>query len=384
MNDDIISKSKILIVDDQPTNLSILFDYLDRHKGKVFLAQNGQKALELAESKKPDIIVLDIIMPGMDGYEVCKRLKSLENTREIPVIFMSALTETEHIVKGFEAGGVDYIIKPVQYQEAMARISTHLKIRYMEMERRQIEERLRNAEKIESLNVMAGGIAHNFNNILSKALGYAELTFMSMPHDTTERKNIKKIIDSINRAADMTKEIITYTGANLFTLSMEHVNMSRIVKEMQEVIGNTVPVHHKVIYDLSENLPSINGDVSQISRLIKNLITNASEAIGNNEGTIIVKTGITECDREYLSSVNTLHEPEEGLYVYLHIEDTGCGIGEDIRDKIFEPFFTTKFLGRGLGLSVVQGIVRIHRGLIKVRTGENTIIETLFPSLPAY
>jgi len=383
MNDDVISKSKILIVDDQPTNLSILFDYLDRHKGKVFLAQNGQKALELAESKKPDIIVLDIIMPGMDGYEVCKKLKSLENTREIPVIFMSALTETEHIVKGFEAGGVDYIIKPVQYQEAMARISTHLKIRYMEMERRQIEGKLRNAEKIESLNVMAGGIAHNFNNILSKALGYAELTFMSMPHDTTERKNIKKIIDSINRASDMTKEIITYTGANLFTLSMEHVNMSRIVKEMQEVISNTVPVNHKVIYDLSENLPFINGDVSQISRLIKNLITNASEAIGNNEGTIIVKTGITECDREYLSSVNTLHEPEEGLYVYLHIEDTGCGIGEDIRDKIFEPFFTTKFLGRGLGLSVVQGILRIHRGLIKVRTGKNTIIETLFPSLPA-
>lgn len=383
MNDDIISKSTILIVDDQPANLSILFDYLDKHKGRIFLAQNGQKALELAESKKPDIIVLDIIMPGMDGYEVCKKLKSQENTGEIPVIFMSALTETEHIVKGFEAGGVDYIIKPVRYQEAIARISTHLKIRSMEMERRQMDMRLRSAEKFESLGVMAGGIAHNFNNMLSKTLGYAELTLMSLPEDAKEKKNIKKIIESVQRASDMIKEIITYTGSNIFTLSMEQVNLSRIVKEIHELIDSIVSKKHRVIYELYENLPFIHGDVNQLSILIKNLIANASEAIGDNEGTITVRTGIIECTGEYLSSINTLQDREEGLYVYLHIEDTGCGIGEDIKNKIFEPFFTTKFLGRGLGLSVVQGIVRIHHGLIKVSTGENTLIEILFPPVTA-
>lgn len=383
MNDNIISKSTILIVDDQPANLSILFDYLDKHKGRIFLAQNGQKALELAESKKPDIIVLDIIMPGMDGYEVCKKLKSQENTGEIPVIFMSALTETEHIVKGFEAGGVDYIIKPVRYQEAIARISTHLNIRSMEMERRQMDMRLRSAEKFESLGVMAGGIAHNFNNMLSKTLGYAELTLMSLPEDAKEKKNIKKIIESVQRASDMIKEIITYTGSNIFTLSMEQVNLSRIVKEIHELIDSIVSKKHRVIYELYENLPFIHGDVNQLSILIKNLIANASEAIGDNEGTITVRTGIIECTGEYLSSINTLQDREEGLYVYLHIEDTGCGIGEDIKNKIFEPFFTTKFLGRGLGLSVVQGIVRIHHGLIKVSTGENTLIEILFPTVTA-
>ncbi len=381
MNDNIISKSKILIVDDQPANLSILFDYLDKHKGRIFLAQNGQKALELAVSKEPDIIVLDIMMPGMDGYEVCKKLKSQENTGEIPVIFMSALTETEHIIKGFEAGGVDYIIKPVQYREAIARISTHLKIRSMERERRQMDLRLKSAEKFESLGVMAGGVAHNFNNMLSKALGYAELTLMTLPEDRQEKKNIKKIIEAIHRASDMTKEMITYTGSNIFTLSMEHVNLSRIVKEIQELIDSIVSKKHRVIYELYEHIPFIHGDVSQISKLIKNLITNASEAIGDNEGTITVKTGIIECTKEYLSSINTLYDGDEGLYIYLHIKDTGCGIGEDIRDKIFEPFFTTKFLGRGLGLSVVQGIVRIHHGLIKVNTGEHTLIEILFPAV---
>jgi PleD family two-component response regulator len=135
MENEIISKSKILIVDDQPSNLIILFDCLDNLKATVLLAQTGKRAVELAIEEEPDIIILDILMPEMDGYQLCNLLKEHESTSEIPVIFMSALSETADILKGFEVGGVDYITKPVQYQEAIARISIHLKLRYMEKER---------------------------------------------------------------------------------------------------------------------------------------------------------------------------------------------------------------------------------------------------------
>lgn len=381
MGHEIISRSKILIVDDQPANLSILFDCLDSLNATVLLAQTGKRAIELARREEPDIIILDILMPEMDGYQVCTILKEQEKTREIPVIFMSALSDTVNILKGFDVGGVDYITKPIQYQEAIARISTHLKLRYMEKERIKMKEKLKEKEKLESLAVMAGGIAHNYNNILTGILGYAEFALIDLPADSPVRESIEEVIKSGRRAANITKEIFLYAEGGNFLL--RDMDLTVMIKQIEGLLSLSVPGTCKLVYELSYNLPFIYGNSTVISHMLINLIINASEAIGNRNGMITLRTGVQECSEEYLSKCHGNKKLFPGLYAFLQVEDNGCGIKEEIKYKIFEPFFTTRCEGRGLGLASVYGIMNIHKGTILVQSGEGkgTIMTLLFPAL---
>ena len=554
---EIIKGAKILVVDDEKTYLNVLSSYLDTMEAEVFLTQNGNEALDIIKNKKPDIILLDIMMPEIDGYEICKKLKEKEETCNIPVIFLSALSATADIIRGFEAGGVDYIIKPVHYQEAIARISNHLKIRHMEQalryrlsleelatsisasfinfnhsefddkinhalkttgeffsidrcyiyffsddlteishayewyserrtsegrlltglhfsppwimekfkkfeiinisspedippegelekeflerekiqsillipmvcnnmlsgylglasirysikwkeedikilkllgeifinvfkekwadeKRKKIEDQLRQAEKFESLAIMAGGIAHNFNNILSGSLGYAELAMINLSEDSMTKKSIQKVIASVGRAKDITRQILAYAGGDKFITNMERVNLSRIVREMSEIMEVSLNKKYTIKYDLSDNMPDIEGDVNQLSQILINLVNNAVESMNDKEGNIAVKTGQMECDEIYLKDSLIGQNLLPGIYVYMQVEDTGCGIEEELTYKIFDPFFSTKFTGRGLGLAAVQGIVRSHKGTIKVRSNpeKGTKIKVLFP-----
>jgi signal transduction histidine kinase len=369
---DFIRNSTVLIVDDQPANLSILFDYLDDLNAKIFVAQDGEKALYLAEHQKPDIILLDIVMPGIDGYEVCKKLKEQAQTRDIPVIFISALSDTPNILKGFEMGGVDYITKPVQHHEAMARISTHLKIRHM-------EEELKQKEKLESLVIATGGIAHNFNNIMAVILAYAELLSAKMPKNFPDRHFLTKIINSIQRASDITTKMLTYTGkCDIIT---GNINLNAIIKEMNDILNTSVFNKSAIKYDLMTLLPDIKGDNLLIGQIIMELVNNSIEAMSEKEGIITLRTGVTEYNQ--ISQDYQKENIAENLYVYIEVEDTGCGIDREIQNKIFDPFFTTRFIGRGLGLAVVQGIVKKHNGIITVKSDINkgTIIRINFPSL---
>jgi signal transduction histidine kinase len=381
MENEIISKSKILIVDDQPSNLIILFDCLDNLKATVLLAQTGKRAVELAIEEEPDIIILDILMPEMDGYQLCNLLKEHESTSEIPVIFMSALSETADILKGFEVGGVDYITKPVQYQEAIARISIHLKLRYMEKERIEMKEKLKEKEKLESLSIMAGGIAHNYNNILTAILGYAEFALTDIPASSHIKECIEEVIKSGRRAAEITKEIFLYAEGGNFLLV--NTDLSLIVKQIKNLLDLSVPENCKLTYDLPEDLPLIYGNSSSISHMLMNLIVNASEAIGNRKDLITVSTGVMDCSEEYISKCHFKNNLLPGSYVFLQVEDNGCGIKKEIKNKIFEPFVTTKPVAKGLGLSSVHGIMNIHKGAIMVQSeeGKGTFVRLLFPAL---
>ncbi|MEQ8172479.1 MAG: response regulator [Candidatus Eremiobacterota bacterium] len=381
METEIISRSKILIVDDQPANLSILFDCLDSLNATVLLAQTGKRAIELARREEPDIIILDIVMPEMDGYQVCTVLKEHEKIRDIPVIFMSALSDTENILKGFDAGGVDYITKPIHYQEAVARISTHLKLRYMEEERIKMKEKLKEKEKLESLALMAGGIAHNYNNILTGILGYAEFALIELPSDSRVRESIQEVIKSGRRAAEITKEIFLYAEGGNFI--MGDTDLTVMIKQIEGLLGLSVPGNCKLIYNLSYDIPFIYGNSTIISHMLINLMTNASDAIGNRNGTITLRTGVKECSEEYLSTCYVSKNLSPGFYVFLEVEDNGCGMKEEIKHRIFDPFFTTRREGRGLGLASVYGIMKIHKGTITVKSeeGEGTSMTLLFPAL---
>jgi len=381
MENEIISRSKILIVDDQPANLSILFDCLDNLNATVLLAQTGKRAVELARREAPDIIILDIVMPEMDGYQVCAVLKEQEKIRDIPVIFMSALSDTANILKGFDVGGVDYITKPIHYQEAIARISTHLKLRYMEQERVKMKEKLKEKEKLESLAVMAGGMAHNYNNILTGILGYAEFALIDLPVDSPVRESIQEVIKSGQRAAEITKEIFLYAEGGNFLLV--DTDLTVMIKQIEVLLGLSVPGTCTLKYDLAYDLPFIYGNSTVISHMLINLIANASEAIGNRNGIITIRTGVKECSEDYLSTCNGTRNILPGLYAFLQVEDNGSGIKEEIKHRIFEPFFSTRCEGRGLGLASVYGIMKIHKGTIMVQSeeGRGTVMTLLFPAL---
>lgn len=247
-------------------------------------------------------------------------------------------------------------------------------------ERLRLEAKIQQAQKLESLGVLAGGIAHDFNNILTSVLGFADLALLELPPASPARFNIEQVITGARRAADLTKQMLAYSGKGKFVI--QALQMSDVVREMSHLVQVSISKKCALRYQFADDLPAIEADATQLRQIVMNLIVNASEAIGDKSGGIIsVQTGIMHCDRAYLDDSYVQENLPEGAYVFLEVSDNGAGMSEATRRKIFEPFFTTKFTGRGLGLAAVLGIVRGHRGAIKVysESGRGTIFKVLFP-----
>jgi two-component system, cell cycle sensor histidine kinase and response regulator CckA len=251
----------------------------------------------------------------------------------------------------------------------------------LEQENKLIEAQMLHVQKLESLGIMAGGIAHDFNNILMVVLGNADLALMRLAPDSPARENLEQIEHAASRAADLARQMLAYSGKGRFVI--ENLDLTRIVAEMAQMLE--VSISKKVVlrYDFAKDLPAINGDATQLRQVILNLVINASEAIGDNSGVIAISTSSMECDRAYLTDAWIDDRLPEGQYLILEVADTGCGIDPEIIPKIFDPFFTTKFTGRGLGMAAVLGIVRGHKGAIKIRSekGKGTTFKLLIPAL---
>ena len=249
-----------------------------------------------------------------------------------------------------------------------------------EEERRRLEEQMQHAQKLESLGVLAGGIAHDFNNLLMGILGNASLALMDLPPESAARESLQEIEKASQRAAELCKQMLAYSGKGRFVI--QALDMSHVVKEITHLLEVSISKKAVLRYNLVSTPPAVEGDATQIRQVIMNLITNASEAIGDESGVISVSTGVMECDRGYLSETYLNHNLPEGTYVYVEVSDTGCGMDAETRAKIFDPFFTTKFIGRGLGLAAVLGIVRGHKGALKVysEVGQGTTFKVFFPS----
>ena len=233
-----------------------------------------------------------------------------------------------------------------------------------EEERRSMELQLQQAQKLESLGVLAGGIAHDFNNILMAIMGNADLALMRINKESPAVDNLKRIEQSAARAADLAKQMLAYSGKGKFVV--EHIDMSRLVEEMLNMVEVSISKKAVLRLNLTSLIPSVEADATQLRQIIMNLVINASEAIGEKSGVIAINTGCMECDKNYLTSVWLDENLGTGLYVYLEVSDTGCGMDKDTLAKLFDPFFTTKFTGRGLGMAAVLGIVRGHKGAIRV------------------
>jgi len=249
-----------------------------------------------------------------------------------------------------------------------------------ETDRLELEKRLLHSQKLESLGVMAGGIAHDFNNLLMAILGNLEMALYHLPMDSPSSARIEKAMKASRLAAELTHRMLAYTGRGTFAFS--NLDLNELVRRNSSLLQAVVTKNAVLNLRLPSGVPPIEADPGQIQQIVMNLITNASEAMGDSPGEISLDTGVVDCDDAYLRQSALDEKPPAGRFTFLEVSDTGCGMDETTRECLFDPFFSTKATGRGLGMSSVLGIVRGHNGAIMVRSaaGKGTTIRVLFPA----
>jgi PAS domain S-box-containing protein len=251
-----------------------------------------------------------------------------------------------------------------------------------EKERFEIQRRILHVQKLESLGILAGGIAHDFNNILTAALGNIDLALSEVPPEAPILEQLNDVRSSILRAADLSRQMLSYSGKGKFVA--EVLDLNGIVRSMQNLLKSTISKKIALNIELSEGLPKFTGDSTQISQVVMNLALNASESIEKNDGVVRIGTSVATLTEDDCANMPLFPDLIPGEYLCIEVSDNGIGMNDETVQKIFEPFFTTKFTGRGLGMSVVMGIVKGHKGAIRVRSrpGEGTTFCAYFPVSP--
>jgi PAS domain S-box-containing protein len=245
-------------------------------------------------------------------------------------------------------------------------------------ERKKIEEQLRESAKMESLGVLAGGIAHDFNNLLVSVIGNVALVAEGVDPASPERKKLQDAIRSAERMADLTRQLLAYAGKGRYVVGL--VNLSEIIREEAILLEAAVPKNVRLEFALRP-VPAVEADIAQIQQVMANLVINAAEAIGENRGVVSITTTVRDVDESHCAARLSDFSIRSGRFVTITIRDNGPGMDRTTVARIFDPFFTTKFLGRGLGLSAVLGIVRGHHGALEVTSvpGRGSIFDLYFP-----
>lgn len=337
-----MKKIKVLVVDDDERNVELLTAKLGVDGYETDTAYDGLEALKKAESYDPDLILLDIMMPKVDGYEVCRRLKASEKTKYIPVIMLTAKGEVEDKVLGLDVGAEDYISKPCNLAELSARVRSLLHMRML-------QTKLAEMEKLAALGKLVDGVAHEIRNPLMSIGGLAR-RIKEKVTDEQLQGHLNLITHEVERLERMIARIDEYKKAQLSILKQEDIN--EVVKESVAEIKNVAEAKAVDIkLSLMQDPPLLLIDKANLKKAILNILQNSVDAV--KQGGII--------------EVTTM--PSEGGYIELAFSDTGGGIKEEDLKNIFNPFHTTKMTGAGLGLTIAYKIIQDHKGDITV---ENT------------
>jgi len=426
-------KGIILVVDNNPGNLRLLENILTENGYKVRPAISGKLALMTIQSALPDLILLDVRMPEIDGYSVCKTIKNDDVTRDIPVIFISALDEPINRIKAFEVGGVDYITKPFETEEVLVRVKTQIDIRNMQKQladqnkqlqsevaerkltehqlkqirqeleirvkertndleianenlqlemkqRKDAQRQLQQAQKLEAIGTLAGGIAHDFNNILTIIQTCAQLAMSDLSHDHNSFVNIEKIFKASEKASELVNQILTFSRKHQ-TAIFSPISIVPIVKEAIHLLQSTLSKHISLKTNIEIDDELISGNAIQMYQVIMNLCTNAVHAMESQEkGALSISLTLQKIPSDKPIQYMLLNE---GKHIQLTVRDTGEGIAPSLMERIFDPYFTTKGKGRGsgLGLAVTLGIVEKHKGIIHVdsKPNQGTAFDVFFP-----
>ncbi|MBK6922681.1 MAG: response regulator [Deltaproteobacteria bacterium] len=255
--------------------------------------------------------------------------------------------------------------------------------RRRDRERDDLQAKLLQVQKLESLGLLAGGIAHDFNNLLTAVLGGAATALLSVPPEHPARPDLDNVLEAARRAADLTRQLLAYSGKGHFQI--KPIDLSEMVRGLVALLETTISKKVQLRLELLPSLPAIEADSAQLQQILMNLVINGAEAIGDEAGTVLVTTGAQDVDEGYAGELFAAEQLPAGRYVFVEVHDTGIGMDDDTKARIFDPFFTTKFTGRGLGLAAVLGIVRSHRGAIRVYSspGRGTTFKVFFPATNA-
>jgi two-component system cell cycle sensor histidine kinase/response regulator CckA len=295
-----------------------------------------------------------------------------------------------------EARGLDGVVRPYDVRispiphptgpEAAIVVATDMteRKRLADQEAR-LQAQIQQSQKLESLGLLAGGVAHDFNNLLMGVLGNASLVLMDMSPDATHYQHLKGIETSARRAAELCQQMLAYSGKGRFVV--RPIDVSEVVLGTVRLLEASIPKHVTLKYDCLPGERAVEADIVQLRQIVMNLVLNAADAIGDRRGMVTIRTGAMYCDSEYLGSTFFDDRLSPGHFAFIEISDTGCGMDKVTRTQMFDPFYSTKSHGRGLGLAAVLGIVRGHKGAIKVYSELNvgTTIKVILPvsELPA-
>lgn len=361
---------KILVVDDQPINVQLLKRKLEREGMTVITAYSGKDALDLVAADKPDLILLDVMMPEMDGIEVCQRLQSSSETKSIPVIFITARTSKEGKIEGLGVGAVDYITKPIDLDETLARVQTQLRFVAINRELVDLQRRLGESRRAATIGAVTQGIAHNLNNLLGVVIGYVDLIKAYNEKPELVRKNAQHLEDAVNRIVVIIKQLTGLVVKNrppLIRASLARMIDSGIRRyQIDYKIDQPITV---------ENTPGdvlIETNVEVFEEALAKLLVNAWESYHDepdDKRPINIRTEIIE-------------RPDEGRFALVHVEDRGRGVDPEIRDHAFEPFTSTKHtVGVGMGLTVARHSLRNLGGEVSLadRAGGGSVATIRHP-----
>jgi two-component system, NtrC family, sensor kinase len=388
-----LNEKMILLVDDEPLNLKMMTAMLSREGYRILVAQNGKEALTKA-TELPDLILMDIMMPELNGLETCRILKEDEACRDIPIIFLSAFQDSDTKVTGLNLGGVDYIIKPFHREELLARVRTHLVLREQEMRLREyaehleemVEQRTRqlvHADRLATLGTLVAAVAHEFNNPLQVIRGNAELggfeldklknslagSFYGPAKEELKSliKNVESCLVEINKGCQRLNE--NKMQLNNFgkreTIQNDHFQIILPIQDALDIMRPRLKGRVTVEVHVPMGL-EVYGNRLQFSQIFINLIHNALDALAEEEGKITLSA-----------------EADQNGRIIIDVIDSGLGIPEEVGKKIFDPFYTTKdeIGGTGLGLFITQKIVENHQGQIETipHSGQGAWFQIILP-----
>lgn len=363
-------QEKILLVDDTPSTFDILRCPLEKEGYHVYVANNGEKAIKRAAQIIPNLILLDVLMPGMDGLETCRRLKNSKDTRQVPIIFMTALTSTENKVAGFKAGGVDYITKPIEIEEVLVRIKTQLTLskmhRKLELQNRRLKREIterRHAEELikkkialleatnKELESFSYSVSHDLRAPLRAISGFCQIldSEYASKLDSEGKRLVEIIIQNAHEMSQLINDLLNFSHSGWQAMRYTEVDMTKLVKEVIQELKSIAP-ERKIDFRIA-SLPSAQGDRALLHQIFMNLLNNAVKFTAPKENAVI-EVG------------SKLYKGE----VFYYVKDNGVGFDMQYSDKMFGVFQrlhrSEEFDGTGVGLAVVQRIINRHGGRV--------------------
>ncbi len=319
------------------------------------LVASGEEAIEIAETDCPDIVLMDIhLRDKMNGIEAAEQIHSRFG---IPVVFLSAYSDHGLLKQAREVGSFGYLIKPFEERELFATLE-------MALYKAKTDKAILAEARLEATATLAGGIAHDYNNLMCVILGNAELVRKNLGKDNPNTNKLQQIEDAACKASDLAQRLLAFARAG--TYQKAKININTIVDDTLRVHEQHLPEGIRIRCDLEKALWAVKADRAQIEMTLTSLCTNASEAL-DGSGEVRITTRNITIDHSFSKKHP---EIKPGRHIIFSIEDTGCGMPADILAKAKEPFFSTKFLGRGLGLAAVHGIIENHKGCILIESEE--------------